>query len=124
LDRGERPHRKKILVDGNDIEKRDLLLQIVQFRKGEKLPFHYHLVQSELFFALDRVSFLINGREVFLDKLDALLCEPGDIHGQPSFPEEASILVLKIEYPGDKDTYWVDEIDTFTCERSVYGLYG
>jgi len=56
---------------------------------------------------LSRIEFEINEKRVLMAPGDILVCEPGDIHGNPSMPEGARILVLKKDYE-EGDTIWHD----------------
>ncbi len=102
-------YEKRILVGQELFGDVGALLQEVRFRKEERVPFHYHTNQTEVFFALDEVDFIVNGEEVNLKPGDMLVCEPGDVHGRSETGKGGSILVLKLNYPGDEDTHWTEE---------------
>lgn len=86
---------------------RGLVHPEVCVKPGEGVPPHHHQKQTKIFYALSRIEFEINGKLVLMAPGDILVCEPGDIHGNPSMPEDARILVLKKDYVED-DTIWHD----------------
>ncbi|MBM4237189.1 MAG: cupin domain-containing protein [Euryarchaeota archaeon] len=103
-------YEKRVLVGRELFGDVGTLLQEVRFRKGEKVPFHYHTIQTEVFFALDEIDFVVNGNEVHLKPGDMLVCEPGDVHGRSEAGRGGSILVLKLNFPGDDDIHWIEEV--------------
>jgi quercetin dioxygenase-like cupin family protein len=79
---------------------------MVEFAPGDRVPQHYHKVTKEVFFALDRAVFEINGERVILEPDDVLICEPGDVHGNPVIESAFRILVIKVGYEAE-DTVWM-----------------
>lgn len=99
---------KRIVLEGKDIGIKDTLVQEVQFTAGEKVAFHFHQVTREIFYCLaGPAPFVINGQQVVLNKGDCLVCEPGDVHGNPVIENDFRILVLKVGFK-EHDTVWLD----------------
>ncbi|NLI73852.1 MAG: cupin domain-containing protein [Euryarchaeota archaeon] len=81
------------------------LVQEVRFPKGSSVPPHYHLVQTEIFYALSPGSIVIDDQEIIMEKGDIVICEPEEVHGMPLIEEDFAFLVMKIDYRED-DTVW------------------
>ena len=96
---------KKVLIDGSALGVPGSLIQEVEFRKGEMVRQHHHRFQTEIFYALDEALFVINGQHVTMSPGDIVVCEPGDVHGNPVIPHDFRILVLKIGYR-ENDIVW------------------
>lgn len=102
-----RGYRKRTLLEQGQLGIEGSFIQEVCFKPGEGVPPHHHQKQTEIFYALSRIEFEINEKRVLMAPGDILVCEPGDIHGNPSMPEGARILVLKKDYE-EGDTIWHD----------------
>ncbi|MCE5296200.1 MAG: cupin domain-containing protein [Euryarchaeota archaeon] len=100
-----RGYSKRVVLGREDIGLKVDLVQEVVFRKGDKVPLHHHEVQTEIFYAITETLFEINGEDVLMRPGDVLFCEPGDVHGNPTVPEDSKILVLKVDYKED-DMVW------------------
>ena len=50
--------------------------------------------------------FVINDQTVVMNPGDVVICQPGDVHGNPVIPHDFRILVVKINYRDD-DTVWL-----------------
>jgi quercetin dioxygenase-like cupin family protein len=99
---------KRIVLEAKDIGLKDTLLQEVQFTAGEKVAFHFHQVTREIFYCLvGPAPFVINGQPVVMSEGDCLICEPGDVHGNPVIGNDFRILVLKVGFK-EHDTVWLD----------------
>ncbi len=99
---------KHIILRENELGIEGTLLQEVQFTAGDKVPFHFHRSTKEVFFCLrGPAPFVINGQGVDMKEGDCLICEPGDVHGNPVIGNDFRILVLKIGLK-DHDTVWFD----------------
>jgi len=99
---------KRIVLESNDVGVKDALLQEVQFTAGEKVAFHFHQVTKEIFYCLQGPApFVINGQQVLMEEGDCLICEPGDVHGNPIIENDFRILVLKVDHR-EQDTVWLD----------------
>lgn len=99
---------KRIVLEAADIGIKGTLLQEVQFITGDRVAFHFHQVTKEIFFCLQGPApFVINGRPAVMNEGDCLVCEPGDVHGNPVIDHDFRILVLKVGYK-DNDTVWLD----------------
>ncbi len=99
---------KRIVLDAADLGMKGTLLQEVQFKAGEKVAFHFHQVTREIFFCLQGPApFVINGQPVVMEEGDCLVCEPGDVHGNPVIENDFRILVLKVRFK-EQDTIWLD----------------
>lgn len=99
---------KRIVLEAQDIGLKDTLLQEVQFTAGEKVAFHFHQVTREVFYCLaGPAPFVINGQPVVMNEGDCLICEPGDVHGNPVIGKDFRILVLKVGFK-ENDTVWLD----------------
>ncbi|MCH9734040.1 MAG: cupin domain-containing protein [Actinomycetia bacterium] len=96
---------KRILVPEESLGIPGSFIQEVSFRKGDVVRQHYHRTQTEVFIALDEAHFEIDGEKVIMTPGDVVICEPGDVHGNPVIPHDFRILVLKIDYRDD-DTVW------------------
>ena len=96
---------KRILIDDQALGIPGSFLQEVEFKKGDLVRQHHHNFQTEIFYALDEAPFLINGKKVTMRPGDVLVCEPGDVHGNPVIPHDFRILVLKIGYR-ENDIAW------------------
>lgn len=99
-------YRKRSLVTEKELGLLHALLQEVSFTPGQSVPLHYHKKTKEVFIALDTGHFIINGEEVVMEPNDVLICEPGDIHGNPIVEKAFRILVLKLNFDAD-DTVWL-----------------
>lgn len=102
-----RGYRKRTLLEEAELGLGGAFIQEVRFKEGERVPSHYHRRQTEVFIALTDVEFQINGGPVRMRPGDIVVCEPGDVHGNPRIPGPARILVIKKDYAED-DTVWVD----------------
>jgi quercetin dioxygenase-like cupin family protein len=96
---------KRVLIDEATLGIPGSFLQEVEFRKGDVVRQHHHRFQTEIFYALDEAPFMINGLEVTMSPGDLLVCEPGDVHGNPIIPHDFRILVLKVNYR-ENDIVW------------------
>ena len=101
-----RGYRKSVLLEERDLGIKGSLIQMVEFAPGDKVPLHYHDRTKEVFFALDRAIFVINSETVTLEPNDILVCEPGDVHGNPVIESAFRILVIKVGFQAD-DTVWM-----------------
>jgi quercetin dioxygenase-like cupin family protein len=102
-----RGYQKRILLAQEHLGIEGSFLQEVAFEPGSKVPLHYHSQTTEVFFALDRAFFQIGEEKVVMEPEDVLVCEPGDIHGNPEVPQPFRILVLKVNFHED-DTVWLE----------------
>jgi quercetin dioxygenase-like cupin family protein len=100
-----RGYSKRVVLGREDIGLKVDLVQEVMFKKGDKVPLHHHEVQTEIFYAITETLFEINGEDVLMRPGDIIFCEPGDVHGNPTVPEDSKILVLKVDYKED-DIVW------------------
>lgn len=100
-----RGYLKRVLLDEATLGMPGSFIQEVEFRKGDVVPQHHHRFQTEIFYALDEAPFLINGEKVTMGRGDILVCQPGDVHGNPVIPHDFRILVLKVDYR-ENDTIW------------------
>ncbi len=99
---------KRIVLEAKDIGLKDTLLQEVQFTAGEEVAFHFHQTTREIFYCLaGPAPFVINGQPVVMNEGDCLICEPGDVHGNPVIPNDFRILVLKVGFR-EHDTVWLE----------------
>ncbi len=99
---------KRIVLEAEDIGVKGTLLQEVQFIAGDKVAFHFHKVTREIFFCLQGPApFVINGQPVVMNEGDCLVCEPGDVHGNPIIKNDFRILVLKVGFK-EADTDWLE----------------
>jgi quercetin dioxygenase-like cupin family protein len=101
---------KRVLLEEKQLGIPGSFIQEVRFHAGEKVPQHYHERTTEVFFALDRALFEINGRAVVMEPEDVLVCEPGDVHGNPEIPQDSRILVLKVNVE-EGDIVWLNRTD-------------
>jgi quercetin dioxygenase-like cupin family protein len=97
---------KRLLASEMDIGDAGTLLQEVKFVPGESVPLHHHQRTKEVFIALDQARFMVNGEEVTMEPGDVLVCEPGDVHGNPTIDKAIRILVIKLDFDPD-DTVWL-----------------
>ncbi|MCX6651031.1 MAG: cupin domain-containing protein [Methanomassiliicoccales archaeon] len=99
---------KRIVLDGADLGVKGALLQEVQFNAGDKVAFHFHKATREIFYCLKGPApFVINGLPTVMEEGDCIVCEPGDVHGNPVIERDFRILVLKVGYKED-DTVWLE----------------
>jgi len=98
---------KRVLLEEKQLGIPGSFIQEVRFHAGEKVPQHYHERTTEIFFALDRALFEINGRAVVMEPEDVLVCEPGDVHGNPIIDSAFRILVIKLDFHPE-DTVWMN----------------
>ncbi|HEY3420301.1 MAG TPA: cupin domain-containing protein [Methanomassiliicoccales archaeon] len=98
-------YTKKVLIDESALGIPGSFIQEVEFRRGETVRQHHHRYQTEIFYALDEAPFLINGMKVTMSPGDILVCEPGDVHGNPVISHDFRILVLKVGFR-ENDIYW------------------
>jgi quercetin dioxygenase-like cupin family protein len=98
-------YSKRILIDELALGIPGSFLQEVEFKKGDVVRQHHHNFQTEIFYALDEAAFLINDKSVMMSPGDVLICEPGDVHGNPVIPCDFRILVLKIGVQ-ENDIVW------------------
>ncbi|MEM0448638.1 MAG: hypothetical protein QW520_02315 [Methanomassiliicoccales archaeon] len=99
-------YRKRIVVPELDLGIEGSFIQEVSFRPGVSVPMHYHKFTKEVFIPLDEAEFSIQGQDVALRPGEILICEPGDVHGNPVIRRAFNILVLKVGYVPD-DTVWL-----------------
>ena len=97
---------KRILVPEELMGIEGSFVQEVSFSKGDVVGQHYHRTQTEVFIALDEAHFFINDQTVVMNPGDVVICQPGDVHGNPVIPHDFRILVVKINYRDD-DTVWL-----------------
>jgi quercetin dioxygenase-like cupin family protein len=100
-------YRKRTLLEEGELGIEGSFIQEVEFVAGDKVPRHYHRTQTEIFYALSPIGFEINGERVLMQPGDIVVCEPGDVHGNPSLPQAARILVIKVDFAED-DTIWLE----------------
>ncbi len=98
-------YTKKVLIDESGLGIPGSFIQEVEFRKGEVVRQHHHRFQTEIFYALDEAPFVINGKNVTMSPGDIVICEPGDVHGNPVIHHDFRILVLKVGFQ-ENDIYW------------------
>lgn len=98
-------YRKKVLLEEDELGIPGSFIQMVEFKPGDKVPLHHHEKTKEVFIALDQAAFVINGKVQTLEPTDVLICEPGDIHGNPVIESPFRVLVIKVGYQAD-DTIW------------------
>lgn len=82
-----------------------MFIQEVLFRAGDRVALHHHKVQTEVFIPLSKGAFVVNGEEAVIGPGDILICEPGDVHGNPIIKEDFRIMVLKLDHAWN-DIYW------------------
>ncbi|MDD1746228.1 MAG: cupin domain-containing protein [Methanomassiliicoccales archaeon] len=99
-------YSKRPLVTEDELEAPGTLVQEVEFKPGQSVPPHRHMHTREVFIALDHAVFQVNSQEVKMEPMDVLLCEPGDIHGNPAIERSFRILVIKLDNKED-DTIWL-----------------
>ena len=99
-------YRKKVILEEAEMGIQGSFIQEVRFNAGETVPPHYHRIQKEVFYALTRIEFEINGERILMQPGDIVVCEPGDVHGNPHMPKESRILVIKVDFAED-DTVWM-----------------
>jgi quercetin dioxygenase-like cupin family protein len=83
----------------------DMFIQEVLFQAGQRVPMHHHAVQTEVFIPLSEGVFVVNGETVRIGPGDLLVCEPGDVHGNPVIEKDFRIMVLKLHHH-TKDIFW------------------
>ena len=98
-------YTKKVLIDESILGIHGSFMQEVEFKKGDVVRQHHHLHQTEIFYALDEAPFVINGEKVNMKPGDVVVCEPGDVHGNPVIPHDFRILVLKKDFR-ENDIVW------------------
>jgi quercetin dioxygenase-like cupin family protein len=98
-------YQKRVLIDEDALGIPGSFIQEVEFRKGDVVRQHHHRFQTEIFYALGQAPFLINGQNITMGPGDILVCEPGDVHGNPIIPYDFRILVLKVNYR-ENDIVW------------------
>jgi quercetin dioxygenase-like cupin family protein len=98
-------YTKKVLLDESALGIPGSFIQEVEFRKGDVVRQHHHAVQTEIFYALDEAPFVINGQKLTMSPGDIVVCEPGDVHGNPVITNDFRILVLKVGFR-ENDIYW------------------
>jgi quercetin dioxygenase-like cupin family protein len=99
-------YRKRPLVTEEELGAAGTFLQEVSFIPGQTVPLHYHKRTREVFIALDRADFRINGEDIVMEPTDVLICEPGDVHGNPRIERQFRVLVMKLDFDPD-DTVWL-----------------
>jgi len=97
---------KRVLASEGELGDPGTLLQEVKFFPGQSVPLHYHKRTKEVFIALDPSAFRINNEVVSMEPNDVLICEPGDVHGNPIVENPFRILVIKLDFDSD-DTVWL-----------------
>ncbi|OPY31041.1 MAG: Cupin domain protein [Methanomassiliicoccales archaeon PtaU1.Bin124] len=98
-------YAKRPLITSSELGIEGSFIQEVSFNRGDIVPLHHHAQQTEVFYAIDEAWFEINGKNVVMQPGDIVMCEPGDVHGNPEIPHDFKILVLKIGYK-ENDTFW------------------
>ncbi len=96
---------KRVLIDESSLGIPGSFMQEVEFKKGDVVRQHHHRFQTEIFYALDEAPFEINGNKVTMSPGDIVVCEPGDVHGNPVIPRDFRILVLKVNFR-ENDIVW------------------
>jgi quercetin dioxygenase-like cupin family protein len=100
-----RGYSKRVLIGSEDLGIAGSFIQEVSFKQGDKVPLHHHVHQTEIFYALDEAFFEINGKAVIMQPGDIIVCEPGDIHGNPVVLHDFKILVFKKDFV-ENDIIW------------------
>jgi quercetin dioxygenase-like cupin family protein len=98
-------YTKKVLIDESALGIPGSFIQEVEFRSGDVVRQHHHRFQTEIFYALDEAPFVINGKELTMGPGDIVVCEPGDVHGNPVIRHDFRILVLKVGFQ-ENDIIW------------------
>ncbi len=98
-------YSKRVLIPSKELGIPGSFMQEVSFKKGDVVPQHHHAIQTEVFYALEEAWFVINGETLIMQPGDIVVCEPGDVHGNPVIPNDFRILVLKVGY-AENDIYW------------------
>lgn len=84
--------------------------QIVIFAPGVSIGEHWHKKTSELFFVKSgKGRAIMNGKEIFLESSDSLLCEPGDHHAFVNDGEEDLVLLDFKVNEAEGDIFWQKE---------------
>lgn len=101
-------YSKKILFNEVELKSKGHFIQIVKNAAHTEIKPHYHKQTIEIYYVLKGKAILFCGDKRFrASQGDALLCEPGDIHGVfNDTDEEFLLLVFKINAKDD-DLYWV-----------------
>ena len=102
-------YEKKVLLEDDSTSPPGTILQQVRFRRGEKVPPHYHKRQTEAFYFLEKGAISIEGVRHDMDPGDILVCEPGEVHETLEVQEDFTIIVLKMDFEHD-DTVWLEVV--------------
>lgn len=97
-------YRKRIVLPSGELPY-GLFVQEVLFEAGQMVRQHHHAVQTEVFMPLSEGVFVVNGLKVRIGPGDVLICEPGDVHGNPVIEKDFRIMVLKLRHE-EGDIYW------------------
>jgi mannose-6-phosphate isomerase-like protein (cupin superfamily) len=98
-------YSKKILFD--QIDSRGIVVQDMKIKPGETAKSHHHKKQTEVFYFFDSNGvWIINGKEVRVNKGDVLIIEPFDHHEVNNNTSEDHLYIgFKYDYDPD-DLYW------------------
>ena len=101
-------YSKKILFNEVELKSKGHFIQIVKNEAHTEIKPHYHQQTIETYYVLKGKAILFCGDKRFRARQgDALLCEPGEVHGVVNdTDEEFLLLVFKINAKDD-DLYWV-----------------
>ncbi len=101
-------YSKKILFTEVELRSNGNFVQIVKNEAHTEIKPHYHKQTIETYYVLKGKAILFCGDKRFrAHQGDALLCEPGEIHGVVNdMDEEFLLLVVKINAK-ENDLYWV-----------------
>lgn len=99
-------YSKKIYLNENDLQKGSLI-QKIKIKPGEKAESHFHKIQTEIFYFLNKNGyFIINGEKINVEVDDVLVVEPFDKHIVVNNTDKDFLYIaFKVNYQED-DLVW------------------
>ena len=100
-------YRKKILLQGEDLNAPGTLVQIVEIAPHTEVANHYHKSCTEVFHVLSgKGTFEIDGKTVHLAPGDTLTCEPLEVHATRNPHDEPFRYVVFKTNVVEDDLFW------------------
>lgn len=99
-------YSKKIYLDENDLQKGSLV-QKIKIKPGETAESHFHKIQTEIFYFLNKNGyFVVNGEKIDIEVDDVLVVEPFDKHIVVNNTDEDFLyMAFKLNYE-ENDIVW------------------
>ena len=100
-------YSKKIFLTEKDLNSPGNHVQLIKIKPHETAKNHYHKIQTEIFYFLNKNGFfIVNGKKFPVEEGDIIVIEPNDRHEVVNNTDNDFLyLAFKIKYNED-DFYW------------------